>query len=136
LLISLPNNLEWRVKGNDEAVQLAMAILRFRKYRALVLSRDIFGEPAWEVLLELFVADANSVRITGRIIAEKHDISTAVIGRWLKHLTAEGLLIGDGTGNVDDELTLSGVGMDKMETALLEARFLKDQFGPQPSIAN
>lgn len=135
-MISLPNNLEWRVKGNDEAVQLAMAILRFRKYRASVLSRDIFGEPAWEVLLELFVADANSVRITGRIISEKHDISTAVIGRWLKHLTAEGLLIGDGTGNVDDELTLSGVGMDKMETALLEARFLKDQFGPQPSIAN
>jgi len=124
------------VRGNDEAVQLAMAILRFRKYRASVLSRDIFGEPAWEVLLELFVADANSVGITGRIVAEKHDISTAVIGRWLKHLTAEGLLIGDGAGNVDDELTLSGVGMDKMETALLEARFLKDQFGPQPSIAN
>jgi hypothetical protein len=135
-LISLPNNLEWRVRGNDEAVQLAMAILRFRKYRASVLSRDIFGEPAWEVLLELFVADANSVGITGRIVAEKHDISTAVIGRWLKHLTAEGLLIGDGTGNVEDELTLSGVGMDKMETALLEARFLKDQFGSQPSIAN
>lgn len=124
------------MRGNDEAVQLATAILRFRKYRASVLSPDIFGEPAWEVLLEMFVADANSVRITGRIVSDRHNISTAVIGRWLKHLTAEGLLIGDSTGDVDDELTLSGVGMDKMETALLEARFLKDQFGPQPNVAN
>ncbi len=124
------------MRGNDEAVQLATAILRFRKYRASVLSPDIFGEPAWEVLLEMFVADANSVRITGRIVSDRHNISTAVIGRWLKHLTAEGLLSGDGTGDVDDELTLSGVGMDKMETALLEARFLKDQFGPQPNVAN
>ncbi len=53
------------------------------------------------------------------------------MSRWLKHLTAEGLLVGDGTGNLDDELTLSGAGMAKMEVVLAEARILKDTFVPR-----
>ncbi len=53
------------------------------------------------------------------------------MSRWLKHLTADGLLVGDGTGNLDDELTLSGAGMAKMEEVLAEARLLKDTFVPR-----
>ncbi|MES3098957.1 hypothetical protein [Sphingomonas faeni] len=114
--------------GNDQAAQLAASILRFRRFRETILTPDIFGEPAWELLLEVFVADAKGEAITGRIAAERRGISPAVISRWLKHLTVQGLLVGDGDGNVDDELTLSGIGMAKIETVLLEARILKDEF--------
>ena len=114
--------------GNDQAAQLAASILRFRRFRETILTPDIFGEPAWELLLEVFVADAKGEAITGRIVAERRGASLAVISRWLKHLTGQGLLVGDGDGNVDDELTLSGIGMAKTETVLLEARILKDEF--------
>jgi hypothetical protein len=43
-------------------------------------------------------------------------------------MTAQGLIVGDGAGDVDDELTLSGIGMQKTEMILLEARILKDEF--------
>jgi len=117
--------------GNDEAAQLAEAILRFRRHRTDLFSRDIIGEPAWETLLEIFVADAKGLPMTGRVVAERHCVSGTVLSRWLKHLTSDGLLIGDGTGNLDDELTLSGAGMEKMEAVLIEARFLKDTFVPR-----
>jgi hypothetical protein len=119
------------VQGNDEAAQLAEAIIRFRLHRSQIFSPEIVGEPAWETLLEVFVADARSLPVTGRLVAERHSVSGAVMSRWLKHLTAEGLLVGDGTGNLDDELTLSGAGMAKMEVVLAEARILKDTFVPR-----
>ena len=117
------------MKGNDQAAQLAASILRFRRFRETILSPDIFGEPAWEVLLEVFVADAKGEAITARMVAERRGKSPYVISRWLKHLSVQGLIVGDGDGNVDDQLTLSGSGMEKIETVLLEARFLKDEFG-------
>jgi len=118
------------VTGNDEAAQLADAILRFRDHRAQILSRNMIGEPAWETLLEVFVADARGVPVTGRLVAGRHRVSGAVMSRWLMHLAAEGLLVGDGTGNLDDELTLSGAGMEMMEQVLTEARHLKDTLVP------
>ena len=116
------------MRGNDQAAQLAASILRFRQFRAKVLTSDMFGEPAWELLLEVFVADANGEAVTGRMVAERRGVSPMVISKWLKHLTVQGLIVGDGDGDVDDELALSGIGMEKTETVLLEARILKDEF--------
>lgn len=122
------------MKINDEAVELASAILEFRRCRSEVLPKDLFGEPSWELLLEVFVADAAGVPMTGRIVAKRHGIAGSVLSRWLMHLTAEGLLIGDGNGNLDDELTLSGTGMEKMETVMHKARFLKNAIVPGSQI--
>lgn len=116
------------MKANGEVAQLANAMLRLRRFRSQVFSPDICGEPAWELLLEVFVADANGLPVTGRIVAERNGVAGPVMSRWLKHLTAEGLLITEMTGSLDDELTLSGLGMDKVETVLCEADVLKNEF--------
>ncbi|MES3154234.1 hypothetical protein [Sphingomonas faeni] len=112
--------------NNDEAAQIASAILSFRRYRSRALSAAIFGEPAWELLLEVFVADAAGIPMTGNIAAERSGTHANVMSRWLRHLSVEGLLIGDGDGNLNDELTLSGAGMAAIEDILLQARSLKD----------
>ena len=111
--------------GNDKVSNFAEFMLAFRRSRTKELPRSLFGEPSWEILLELFVADARGVRMTGRQISERHQISPAVASRWLMHLTAEGLIIGDGSGNLDDELTLSGAAMGKMERLLQAASTAK-----------
>ncbi len=114
------------MNGNDEAAQIARAILSFRRYRSRALSSDIFGEPAWELLLEVFVADAAGAPMTGKVAAQRSGTTPNVMSLWLKHLSAKGLLVGDGDGNLDDELTLSGPGMAAIEEVLLQARDLKD----------
>ena len=114
------------MKGNEEAARIASAILLFRRCRSQALSPDIFGEPAWELLLEVFVADAEGAPMTARIAAERSETPPSVMSRWLKHLSAKKMVIGDGDGNLDDELTLSGAGMAAIESVLLQARALKD----------
>lgn len=103
---------------NDEVANRAALLLAFRRARTEELPPSLFGEPSWTFLLELFIADARGVRITGRQISERFQISEGVLSRWLKHLSAEGLVIGDGDGDLDDELTLSGTAMVKMERLL------------------
>jgi hypothetical protein len=58
------------------------------------------------------------------------------MSRWLKHLTSLHLIVGDGSGDLDDDLTLSGLGMARMEEVLCRAGTLKDQFLPNTRIAN
>ncbi|MEG8055475.1 hypothetical protein QP150_00625 [Sphingomonas sp. 22L2VL55-3] len=60
---------------NDRVANLADFMLAFRRSRAEELPRALFGEPSWDFLLELFVADARGVRMTGRQISERHQIS-------------------------------------------------------------
>lgn len=109
---------------NDQVANLAALMLSFRQMRTDEFPRPMFNEPGWDYLLELFVADARGIRMTGRQISERIQISSSVASRWLMYLTAEGLIIGDGSGNLDDELTLSGTAMEKMERLLQRARVL------------
>lgn len=48
-----------------------------------------------------------------------------MMSRWLKYLIAEGILLGDGDGKLDDELVLSGKGMKAIEEILTVAYDLK-----------
>jgi len=108
--------------GNDRAATTAAAILRFRRERSEFLPPELFHEPAWELLLELFLADAEGRRLTGRQVSEHTRVSLGVMSRWLIHLTQIGLLIGDGAGDLDDELTLSGPAFDSIERLLARAQ--------------
>jgi DNA-binding IclR family transcriptional regulator len=73
-------------------------------------------------LLELFLADAQGRRISAREVAEKSNISPSVMSRWLKHLSKIGYVIGDGTGDLDDMLTLSAQALQRMEQVIDRAR--------------
>lgn len=105
----------------DRAAALAAAMLAFRRYRSETLPAELFGEPGWELLLELFVADAQGRRITGKEVSERSSISPTVLSRWLKHLDSLGFTVGDGSGNLDDELTLSAKALEYMETTMTRA---------------
>lgn len=112
---------------NDEVANLAALMLAFRRMRTEEFPPTLFSEPGWDYLLELFVADAHGIRMTGRQIVERMDISSAVASRWLMHLTATGLVVGDGSGDLDDELTLSGTALAKMERLIRKAGVLKEE---------
>jgi hypothetical protein len=107
--------------GNDRFANVAEAISNFRHARSRILPAEMFGEPAWDVLLELFVADAEGRRLTGVQVSQRCNISPSVLSRWLRYLSKSGLIIGDGTGDLADPLTLSAEGMLGMERAMAHA---------------
>lgn len=113
------------MERNDRAATFAAAMLEFRHARADVLPDHLFGEPAWNLLLELFVADARGQRLTGRDVSARSKIPLTVLSRWLIHLTRIGFIVGDGDGNLDDPLTLSGVAMQSLETIIKRSSILQ-----------
>lgn len=109
---------------HDETARLAEWMLTFRRIRPEELPTGLFGETGWEYLLELFVADARGIRMTGRDVCRNAPASSSAASRWLMYLTSEGLIVGDGDGDLDDELTLSGTGMQQIEQLLGRAQGL------------
>lgn len=86
---------------DDQVANFAEIMLAFRRGRAVELPRSLFGEPSWDFLLELFVADARGVRMTGRQISERHQISPAVASRcsciWLPKALSLAMEVGIST---------------------------------------
>lgn len=109
---------------HDSAASVAEAIIAFRRTRRNFLPADIFSEPAWDLLLELFIADSEGRRLTAADVSDRCDIPPTVLSRWLKYLSKAGFVIGDGHGDLTDQLTLSGKGMESMEQAMSKARDL------------
>ena len=107
--------------GDDRSANLAAAMVNFRRARSEILPAELFAEPAWDLLLELFVADANGTQLTGADVSKRCNIAPSVLSRWLRHLSKCRLIIGDGTGDLTDPLTLSGEGMASMERAMARA---------------
>lgn len=109
------------MRGRDQAAQIAIAILDFRDARSSALPSFLFSEIGWELLLSLFVADAAGIQITGRMVSNERKLTPSVTSRWLIVLNKSGLVVGDGTGNLDDLLTLSGTALDALEQLLRQA---------------
>ena len=110
----------------DRLAQIASAMVRFRRTRFELLPAELFSEPAWDMLLILFVADSEGERMTGRKVCEQTGTADTIMSSWMKHLSSIGFIVGDGSGDLDDPLTLSGEAFEKMERVMTEATVLRE----------
>lgn len=78
--------------ASEELVARAKAVLRARRSRARHFDRSIFGEPAWEILLLLYVADSREGRLRVGRLAELVATPLTTALRWVGHLEKEQLL--------------------------------------------
>lgn len=116
--------------ASDALAELAQTILDVRIRRDRDLPGELFGgELAYELLLVLFVADANGQRLSGRMALAKVGGSQRVGRRWIEYLTRRQLIVGDGDGNLDDTLTLTPRALNALEQWLSDAR---ERFGRSP----
>lgn len=115
--------------ADDALAELARAILAVRQDRQRHLPPELFdGELAYELLLTLFIADSHGIRLTGRTALEKIGGKAEIGRRWIEYLTRQGLIIGDGDGNLDDTLTLTPVALHALERWLANARQTLNRF--------
>ncbi|RYE95541.1 MAG: hypothetical protein EOO77_42675 [Oxalobacteraceae bacterium] len=114
------------MKNSDRAAALASHMMEFRRARHDVFPSELFGEPGWDLLIELFIADARGHRLTGRDVSVRNSIAPTTLSRWLMHLSKMGYIVGDGRGNLDDDLVLSPVGLDRFEIIIERLTQLKN----------
>lgn len=81
-----------RVPRNHLALARKAYALR-RKRQAIFGNPDLFGEPAWDILLDLFIAqgEGKSVSVSSACIGSAAPATTGL--RWLGVLADEGLVV-------------------------------------------
>jgi DNA-binding MarR family transcriptional regulator len=83
---------ETRLKGTSDAVAAARRIYRFRRRRDKILAGDLFGEPAWDLLLEFFIADSENRRISVSSACAGAGVPSTTGIRWIKELESRKLV--------------------------------------------
>lgn len=78
--------------ARDELVARARIVLNSRRLRCRYFSPAIFGEPAWDILLVLYVTDVSGDRQTIGKLAEWITTPPSTVFRWAGYLERERLI--------------------------------------------
>ena len=103
---------------------LADEVYRDRRRRARYLPSRMLGEPAWDIMLALFIAEArgDDITVSNACLAADAPASTAL--RWLHNLVEDGLV--DRLPDAGDArrhfVRLSGTGLARMTAYFSECR--------------
>ena len=95
-ILDFPHNL-----GTSNSGQLTltedhlMSVLFVRRARAAVLGENLFSDPAWDILLELFAAKLGRRQMTLTEIALSIETPVSTTSRWLAALKSQGLVQSD-----------------------------------------
>lgn len=76
--------------NSEVLAQLVKEIVRSRRQRDKLFGSELFGEPAWDILLELFVAEQSrrKLSVTSACLASAVPPTTAI--RWVEKLEKDG----------------------------------------------
>lgn len=79
-------------EDNDEALTLAKRIYVARRMRSRYFPDELFSEPAWDILLDLYVSNAEgrAISVSSACIGAAVPSTTAL--RWLKLLEKKGYI--------------------------------------------
>lgn len=119
--------------GRRELAETARQIYRTRRIRARVFGDDgLFGEPAWDILLDLYLAetDGKQLSVTAACIGSAVPASTAL--RWIVVLEEKGLVArrGDPRDARRIFLHLTEQGRERMEACLDQADLISNAHPP------
>lgn len=78
-----------------------------------------FGEPAWDMLLQLYIFDEAGRRCTSADLIDAAGVEAALAAPFLRWLATYGLIrVSDGSGPEDSDVQLEPVGRTRLEAFL------------------
>lgn len=75
---------------------MVRSILSERRSRSEFFKDDLFADPAWDMLLELYASELAQHRISVSRLCEGAAVPPTTALRWIKRLEDEGLLVREG----------------------------------------
>jgi DNA-binding MarR family transcriptional regulator len=72
--------------------EFAAWLLMARRLREDVLGRELFSDPAWDILLDIYAAEGRGERIQISSLAPMSNVPSSTARRWAHKLEALGLL--------------------------------------------
>ena len=89
----LPSEEKATAPGDRQSLAAkARMVLSSRLAREQYFQRDLFGEPAWEILLALYVVEESGARFTISKLAECINAPLSTVVRWVKTLEEQSLV--------------------------------------------
>jgi hypothetical protein len=77
--------------SDDKLATIATSIYRTRQQRARYFDAALFGEPAWDMLLDLFIARVRGARVSTTSLCLAAKVPQATGLRWVGELVKAGL---------------------------------------------
>lgn len=114
----MPGNERDSAQHSNVLGDLAYSTYLTRRIRHEIFSPELFGEPAWDILLLLFSNADHSGELSVREIARELKLSERLVSRWIEVLVAHGLVF-----ETCSRVELSASGREKLK------RYLKRQIG-------
>ena len=78
--------------GSEREFRLALLLRQSRGRRNAIFGQDIFSDPAWDILLDLYVHDRSGLPVAVTNLCTGSDIPQTTVLRWVKTLSARGLV--------------------------------------------
>lgn len=124
---------DWDPPTRDELCELACRMYDARRTRDKMLDRELFGEPAWDMLLALYCLPTRGVQMSVTGLTYSAGVPQATGHRWQTILYKEGLIerLPQGSDRRRHALALTAKGRSLMDAYLrrlyhLEARTRRD----------
>jgi DNA-binding MarR family transcriptional regulator len=107
-------------KPGGTLVEVARRLYRLRKRRDSELGALLFSEPAWDILLDLFISDYDDRQLSVSAVCIGARAPSATALRYLTLLQDAGLVerIRDATDGRRSHVTLTGLGRRRMTNLL------------------
>lgn len=105
----------------DDVARLARRVLRLRRKRTDHLPAELFGEHAWNLLLVLFIADAEGERLSARVASERADVDERVGARWITALEALELVASHERCDDGHLVALTPKGVHAVEACMMDS---------------
>lgn len=102
---------------SQKLLQRALATMRMRKLRHKFLNPIMLGEPAFDMLLALYVTNASPAILSLRIMSPQLGVPESCAARWLKVLVDDGLAMSV-AGDSGEPGSIHAALTDKGRTAL------------------
>ena len=79
--------------SDDEMERRLESIIKHRQARREYFSDDLFADPAWDILLELALAERQQRRVCISSLCIGAQVPSSTALRWIKHMTDNGWLV-------------------------------------------
>lgn len=103
-------------------MQLANSLYELRRTRdAAVGRKGLFGEPGWDILLDLYIAECRNTEIQVSSVCLDCGVPSTTVLRWITRLEREGLIFrkADNTDGRRRHVRLTDDGRAMMQSVLM-----------------